>query len=94
MIYWTAIFGHRKCSGEVSDKTGEPGGYRNPPGGIWALVGLSGREEKWPEMGRAPLPPWSELDKERGTNRENPSSSAGFEAISSAAAALPIKCYS
>ena len=28
-----------------------------PPGIIWALVGLSGREERWPEMGRAPLPP-------------------------------------
>ena len=26
------IFGHRKCSGEVSDKTGVPAGYRNPRG--------------------------------------------------------------
>ena len=32
-----------------------------PPGGIWALVGLSGREERWPEMGRAPLPPFEPL---------------------------------
>ena len=30
LIYWTAIFGHRKCSGEVSDLTGVPEGYRNP----------------------------------------------------------------
>ena len=28
-----------------------------PPGGIWALVGLSGIEERWPGLGRAPLPP-------------------------------------
>ena len=29
----------------------------DPPGGIWALVGFSGREERWPGLGRAPLPP-------------------------------------
>ena len=28
-----------------------------PPGGIWALVGFSGREEWWPGLGRAPLLP-------------------------------------
>ena len=33
------------------------GRLRNPPGGIWALVGFSGREERWPGLGRAPLPP-------------------------------------
>ena len=27
-----------------------------PPGDIWALVGLSGKEKRQPEMGRAPLP--------------------------------------
>ena len=26
--------------------TGVPGGYRKPPGGIWALLGHSGREER------------------------------------------------
>ena len=26
LIYWTTIFGHRKCSREVSDKTGVPEG--------------------------------------------------------------------
>ena len=28
-----------------------------PPGGIWALVGFSGRDERWPGLGCAPLPP-------------------------------------
>ena len=28
-----------------------------PPGGIWALVGFSVREERWPGLGRAPLAP-------------------------------------
>ena len=31
-IYWTTIFGHRKCSIEVLDKTGVPEDYRNTPG--------------------------------------------------------------
>ena len=31
-------------------------GYRNPPGAIWAIVGLSGKEKRQPNMGRAPLP--------------------------------------
>src|SRR3954468_9026401 len=33
------------------------GRLRNPPGGKWALVGFSGREERWPGLGRVPLPP-------------------------------------
>ena len=28
----------------ISEKTGVPEGYRNPPGKYWALVGLEGRE--------------------------------------------------
>ena len=39
-----AIFGHRKCYGEVSDKTGVPEGYRDPPGELMGLMGLSGEE--------------------------------------------------
>ena len=32
----------------ISEKTGEPEGYRNPPGAIWAIVGLSGKEKGLP----------------------------------------------
>ena len=46
----------------VSEKTGVPEGYRNPPGEIMGLMGLSGEREGWPRAGRAPLPLWSELD--------------------------------
>ena len=46
-----------------------------PPGGIWALVGLSGREERWPEMGRAPLPP-SPNRTRRGGQRPHPLSNS------------------
>ena len=38
----------------VSDKTGVPEGYRNPPGKYWALVGLEGRERAAARRGRAP----------------------------------------
>ena len=40
-----------------SGLNGVPGGYRNPPGGKWALVGLYGEEERRPGLGHAPLPP-------------------------------------
>ena len=40
----------------VSEKTGVPGGYWNPPGARWAIVGLSGKEKRQPNMGRTPLP--------------------------------------
>ena len=46
----------------VSEKTGVPEGYRNPPGEIMGLMGLSGEREGQPKVGRAPPPPWSELD--------------------------------
>ena len=39
LIYWTTIFGHQKCSGEVSDKIGVPEGLQEPPGEV---LGLSG----------------------------------------------------
>ena len=50
------MFGLRKGSGQVRTNTGVLGGYRNPPGAIWAIVGLSGKEKRQPNMGRAPLP--------------------------------------
>ena len=46
----------------ISEKTRVPEGYRNPPGEIVGLMGLSGEREGWPRVGRAPLPLWSELD--------------------------------
>ena len=36
----------------VSEKTGVPGGYRNPPGSIMGLMGFSGEEEGQPRQGR------------------------------------------
>ena len=33
-----------------------PGSYRNPPGTIWALMGLSGKEKGPALGGRAPYP--------------------------------------
>ena len=36
--------------------SGVPEGYRNPPGSIWALVGLSGKERRGRKGGRAPPP--------------------------------------
>ena len=37
-----------------SEKTRVPEGYRNPPGGIWALLGLSGKEGKGAREGPSP----------------------------------------
>ena len=52
------IFGHRKGSGRVSDKTGAPGGYRNPPGGLMGLMGLMWRRGRgFHSRPRAPSPP-------------------------------------
>ena len=42
------------------------GGYRNPPGGIWASVSFCGREERWPGLGRAPLPPLVRIGQGEG----------------------------
>ena len=46
----------------ISEKTGEPEGYRNPLGEVMGHMGLSGEREGQPEVGCAPPPPWSELD--------------------------------
>ena len=46
----------------ISEKTGVPEGYRNPPGEVMGLMGPSGEREGQPKVGRAPPPPWSELD--------------------------------
>ena len=56
MIYWTAIFGHRKCSGEVSDKTGVPEGLPEPPGEVLGLSGPEGRERAADQEVARPLP--------------------------------------
>ena len=42
------------------------GGYRNPLGSIWALLGLSGIEEREGKRGRHAPQAQSELDKEEG----------------------------
>ena len=38
----------------ISEKTGVPEGYRNPPGKYWALVGLRGERELQPKRWRGP----------------------------------------
>ena len=50
MIYWTTIFEHQKCSGEVSDLTAVPEGYRNPPVEDMGHMG-HGREANQPTRG-------------------------------------------
>ena len=42
LIYWTKVFGHRKDFGTFQILIGEPRGYRNPPGKLWALMGHMG----------------------------------------------------
>ena len=46
----------------ISEKTGVPEGYRNPPGKVMGLMGLSGEREGQPGGATRPLPLWSELD--------------------------------
>ena len=55
-IYWKPIFGHRNRSGWNRHFTGVPGGYRNPPGGYWAYMGLEGEEERRQEGAARPSP--------------------------------------
>ena len=45
----------------ISEKTGVPEGYRNPPREVMGLMGPSGEREA-ARVGRAPLSLWSELD--------------------------------
>ena len=46
----------------VSEKTGVPEGYRNPPGELMGHMGLGGNREGRPERAVRPLSLWSELD--------------------------------
>ena len=50
----------------ISEKTGVPEGYRNPPGAKWAMMGLSGNEKRQPYMGCAPPPSPSPIRTRRG----------------------------
>ena len=43
-------------TGKVPKKFGAPGGYRNPPGAIWAFMGLSGKEKGAAQGGCATSP--------------------------------------
>ena len=45
----------------ISEKTGVPGGYQNPPGEYWALWALGERREGRPAWAARPLPLWSGL---------------------------------
>ena len=47
---------------EVSGIYRSTGGYRNPPGSLMGLMGLSGEREGRPGQAARPLPLWSELD--------------------------------
>ena len=46
----------------ISEKTGVPEGYRNPPGEVMGLMGHSGEREGRPGWAARPLLLWSELD--------------------------------
>ena len=46
----------------ISEKTGVPEGYRNPPGEVMGHMGLSGEREGRPGQAACPLPLWSGLD--------------------------------
>ena len=63
---WKTMFGHRKCFGRFRTFTGVPGGYRNPPGSILGLMGLSGEEEGPPGQAAAPPPPLVLIGQGRG----------------------------
>ena len=62
MIYRMMVFGHRKCSGEVSDKPGVPEGLPEPPGEVVGLSGPEGRERAAARRWRAPSHEESKLD--------------------------------
>ena len=46
----------------ISEKTGVPEGYRNPPGELMGHMGLGGKREGRPGRAARPLSLWSELD--------------------------------
>ena len=49
----------------VSEKTGVPEGYQNPPGELMGHMGLSG-ERGGARAGRAPPPPWVRIGLGKG----------------------------
>ena len=53
-------------TGKVPEKFGAPGGYRNPPGGIWALLGPCRRKREGAREGGAPPQAQSELGRGAG----------------------------
>ena len=55
------MFGHRNGFEWFGHFSGGPGGYQNPPGSIWALLGLSGIEEREGKRGRRAPQAQSEL---------------------------------
>ena len=57
LVYWKVIFRHRKGSGGHRINTGVPGSYRNPPGGQWAFMGLSGNRGQQGSCGARPPRP-------------------------------------
>ena len=65
------MFGHRKCSREVSDKTGVPGGTGSPSGKLLGPMGLSG-EERGPAR-RCRAPPCPNGNWTRGGGEGRPS---------------------
>ena len=55
LIYWTMLFGHRKCSGWFRVKPECRRGYRNPPGELMGHHGTYWRERRATRPGhRAP----------------------------------------
>src|SRR5215216_7446977 len=71
LIYWKVIFGHRNGSGRHRINNGVPGGYRNTPGGQWALMGFSG--ERRAARGCGVCPPRSKPNWFRLGGRPPPS---------------------
>ena len=62
-----AMFGHWNGSRRVRAFTGVPGGYRNPPGSVWALLGHTGIEERGQKEGGTRPPSGPNWTREGGT---------------------------
>ena len=60
----------------ISEKTGEPEGYRtHPPGEVMGHMGLSGEREGQPKVGHAPPPPGPNWTRRGGRRPPFPSPS-------------------
>ena len=59
----------------ISEKTGEPEGYRTPPGDVMGHMGLSGEREGLPEVGPVPPPPGPNWTRRGGAAPPFPSPS-------------------